>query len=64
MTGEAAATIIARVIEGLAGADYELAVTADTNAYLDLTALHRNLVTGRLAAGDYQTRSVMVKGGD
>lgn len=44
--------------------DYEVAVTADTSAYLDLATLYRNLVKERLAARDHVTLSVMVKGGD
>lgn len=44
--------------------DYEIAVTADTDAYLDLATLYRNLVKERLAARDNVTLSVMVKGGD
>ena len=44
--------------------DYEIAVTADTSAYLDLATLYRNLVKERLAARDHVTLSVMVKGGD
>jgi ASC-1-like (ASCH) protein len=44
--------------------DYEIAVTADTSAYLDLATLYRNLVKERLAARDHITMSVMVKGGD
>ena len=44
--------------------DYEIAVTADTSAYLDLATLYRNLVKERLAVRDHVTLSVMVKGGD
>jgi hypothetical protein len=44
--------------------DYEVTVTADTSAYLDLATLYRNLVKERLAARDHVTLSVMVKGGD
>lgn len=44
--------------------DYQVAVTADTGAYLDLATLYRNLVKERLAARDHVTLSVMVKGGD
>ncbi|MER5319045.1 ASCH domain-containing protein [Streptosporangium roseum] len=44
--------------------DYEVAVTADTSAYLDLATLYRNLVKERLAARDHVTLSVMIKGGD
>jgi ASC-1-like (ASCH) protein len=44
--------------------EYEVAVTADTSAYLDLTTLYRNLVKERLATRDHVTLSVMVKGGD
>ncbi|HUR08064.1 MAG TPA: hypothetical protein VM347_36350, partial [Nonomuraea sp.] len=44
--------------------DYEIAVTADTSAYLDLATLYRNLIKERLAARDHVTLSVMVKGGD
>ncbi|WP_255218810.1 ASCH domain-containing protein [Actinomadura formosensis] len=44
--------------------DYEVAVTADTGAYLDLPTLYRNLVKERMAARDHVNLSVMVKGGD
>jgi ASC-1-like (ASCH) protein len=44
--------------------DYQVAVTADSPAYLDLATLYRNLVKERLAARDPITLSVMVKGGD
>jgi|GEM_PF-426933 len=44
--------------------DYEVAITADTSAYLDLATLYRNLVKERLAVRDHVTLSVMVKGGD
>ncbi|MCP2343187.1 ASCH domain-containing protein [Actinomadura rupiterrae] len=44
--------------------DYEVAVTADTSAYLDLATLYRNLVKERLAVRDHVTLPVMVKGGD
>lgn len=43
---------------------YEVAVTTDTGAYLDLATLYRNLVKERMAARDHVTLSVMVKGGD
>ncbi|GAA4206093.1 hypothetical protein GCM10022252_67690 [Streptosporangium oxazolinicum] len=43
---------------------YEIAITADTSAYLDLATLYRNLVKERMAARDHVTLSVMVKGGD
>ncbi|WP_231618618.1 ASCH domain-containing protein [Nonomuraea sp. SBT364] len=43
---------------------YEVTVTADTSAFLDLATLYRNLVKERLAARDHVTLSVMVKGGD
>jgi hypothetical protein len=41
-----------------------VAVTADTDAYLDLATLYRNLVKERMAARDHVTVSVMVKGGE
>ncbi|WP_245679180.1 ASCH domain-containing protein [Actinomadura hibisca] len=44
--------------------DYEVVVTADTSAYLDLATLYRNLVKERMAVRDHVTLSVMVKGGD
>ncbi|WP_308268766.1 ASCH domain-containing protein [Yinghuangia soli] len=44
--------------------DYRVDVTADTDTYLDLATLYRNLVKERLAARDHVTLSVMVKGGD
>jgi hypothetical protein len=43
---------------------YEVAVTADGGAYLDLATLYRNLVKERMAMRDPVTLSVMVKGGD
>ncbi|MFC5835774.1 ASCH domain-containing protein [Nonomuraea insulae] len=43
---------------------YEVAVTADSGAYLDLATLYRNLVKERMAMRDPVTMSVMIKGGD
>lgn len=43
---------------------YEVTVTADTDTYLDLATLYRNLVKERVASRDHVTMSVMVKGGD
>lgn len=44
--------------------EYEVTVTADTDTYLDLATLYRNLVKERVASRDHVTMSVMVKGGD
>jgi ASC-1-like (ASCH) protein len=44
--------------------EHEVSVTADTDVYLDLATLYRNLVKERLASRDPVTLSVMVKGGD
>jgi ASC-1-like (ASCH) protein len=44
--------------------DYKVTVTPDSNAYLDLATLYRNLIKERVAARDHVTLSVMVKGGD
>lgn len=44
--------------------DYEVSVTAESCAYVDLSTLYRNLVKERMAARGEATLSVMVKGGD
>jgi ASC-1-like (ASCH) protein len=44
--------------------EYEVTVTPESAAYLDLATLYRNLVKERVAARDHVTLSVMVKGGD
>jgi hypothetical protein len=44
--------------------DYEITITSDSPAYLDLATLYRNPVKERVAARDPVTLSVMVKGRD
>ncbi len=43
---------------------YEITITPDSAAYLDLATLYRNLVKERQAVRDQVTMSVMIKGGD
>ena len=44
--------------------DYKITITPDSDTYLDLATLYRNLIKERVAARDHVTLSVMVKGGD
>ncbi|MFI7691809.1 ASCH domain-containing protein [Nonomuraea sp. NPDC049655] len=60
-TGSGGATFAAVC---LTHGEYEVSVTPESSAYVDLSTLYRNLVKERMAARDDVTLSVMVKGGD